>query len=207
MPISPNQFGAVVEDSEQGPRIRLLRPVERPYSANSTFRVSDCPKTKVPFSGPSVRAVRFVAAGQFCNAPNARASALLAIGESGGRFQSNPLTASLIMAPLKDVDVTDEVIMRKLAIAAAAFFLVNPSALAQDKGAGRFQMVGSPVVIMDTSTGQLWIASGNAPEYYMRQICYRGPNGQLMPTPYENMLTDDLAQFQALCSSQIDLQF
>ncbi len=45
----------VVEDGEQGPRIRLLRPTEQPHSANSALRVSECPEGETPISGPSVR--------------------------------------------------------------------------------------------------------------------------------------------------------
>ena len=45
----------VVEDGEQGPHIRLLRPTERPHSANSALRVSDCPKDETRLYGPSVR--------------------------------------------------------------------------------------------------------------------------------------------------------
>ncbi|GEM_PF-2394429 len=47
----------VVEDGEQGPRIRLLNPTERPHSGNSTLRVSDCPEDATPISGPSVGGV------------------------------------------------------------------------------------------------------------------------------------------------------
>ena len=45
----------VVEDGEQGPRIRLLRPTERPHSDNSALRVSACPEDETRLSGPSVR--------------------------------------------------------------------------------------------------------------------------------------------------------
>ena len=45
----------VVEDGEQGPRIRLLRPTEPPHSGNSALRASDCPEDATPVSGPSVR--------------------------------------------------------------------------------------------------------------------------------------------------------
>ncbi len=45
----------VVEDGEQGPRIRLLRPTEQPHSGNSALRVSDCPEDERSVSGPSVR--------------------------------------------------------------------------------------------------------------------------------------------------------
>ena len=45
----------VVEDGEQGPRIRLLRPTEQRHSANSALRVSDCPKDEARLYGPSVR--------------------------------------------------------------------------------------------------------------------------------------------------------
>ena len=44
----------VVEDGEHGPRIRLLTPTERPYSDNSSLRVSGCPEDESPVSGPSV---------------------------------------------------------------------------------------------------------------------------------------------------------
>ncbi len=47
----------VVEDGEQGPRIRLLRPTESPHSDNSALRVSDCPEDETPVSGPSVQGV------------------------------------------------------------------------------------------------------------------------------------------------------
>ena len=47
----------VVEDGEQGPRIRLLSPTEQPHSANSALRASDCPEDETPVSGPSVREV------------------------------------------------------------------------------------------------------------------------------------------------------
>ncbi len=47
----------VVEDGEQGPRIRLLRPTERPHSANSAPRVSDCPEDETLAYGPSVQGV------------------------------------------------------------------------------------------------------------------------------------------------------
>ncbi len=47
----------VVEDGEQGPRIRLLSPTEQPHSANSAPRVSDCPEDETPVSGPSVGGV------------------------------------------------------------------------------------------------------------------------------------------------------
>ena len=47
----------VVEDGEQGPHIRLLRPTEQPHSDNSALRVSDCPEDERPVSGPSVRGV------------------------------------------------------------------------------------------------------------------------------------------------------
>ena len=45
----------VVEDGEQGPRIRLLRPTERRHSAKSALRASECPEDAAPVSGPSVR--------------------------------------------------------------------------------------------------------------------------------------------------------
>ena len=91
--------------------------------------------------------------------------------------------------------------MRTLLISTVAFLLLNPNALAQEEGGGRFQMSGpAPIVVIDTATGQLWVVTGNAPDYYMRQVCYLGPNHQLMPTPYENTFTNDLAQFRALCS-------
>ncbi len=44
----------VVEDGEQGPRIRLLMPTEAPHSANSALRVSGRPKDEAPVYGPSV---------------------------------------------------------------------------------------------------------------------------------------------------------
>ena len=44
----------VVEDGEQGPRIRLLRPTGQSHSANSVLRVSDCPKDKTRLYEPSV---------------------------------------------------------------------------------------------------------------------------------------------------------
>ncbi len=44
----------VVEDGEEGPRIRLLNPTERPHSTNSARRVSDHPKDEAPVYGPSV---------------------------------------------------------------------------------------------------------------------------------------------------------
>jgi hypothetical protein len=47
----------VVEDGEQGPHIRLLRPTERPHGANSAFRVSDPSEDETPVTGPSVRGV------------------------------------------------------------------------------------------------------------------------------------------------------
>ena len=47
----------VVEDGEQGPRIRLLRPTDQPHSDNSALRVSDRPKDEAPVSGTSVRGV------------------------------------------------------------------------------------------------------------------------------------------------------
>ncbi len=47
----------VVEDGEQGPRIRLLMPTGAPHSANSALRVSGRPKDEAPVSGPSVREV------------------------------------------------------------------------------------------------------------------------------------------------------
>ena len=45
----------VVEDAEQGPRIRLLSPTEPPHSANSASHVSDCPEDETPACEPSVR--------------------------------------------------------------------------------------------------------------------------------------------------------
>ncbi len=45
----------VVEDGEQGPRIRLLTPTEQPHSANSASRVSDYPEDESPVSGSPVR--------------------------------------------------------------------------------------------------------------------------------------------------------
>ena len=45
----------VVEDAEHGPRFRLLTPTERPHSANSARRVSDCPEGETPACEPSVR--------------------------------------------------------------------------------------------------------------------------------------------------------
>ena len=47
----------VVEDGEQGPRIRLLRPTEQPHSGNSALRVSECPEDETRLYGPSVRGV------------------------------------------------------------------------------------------------------------------------------------------------------
>ena len=47
----------VVEDGEQGPRIRLLRPTESPHSDNSALRVSDCPEDETRLHPPSVRGV------------------------------------------------------------------------------------------------------------------------------------------------------
>jgi hypothetical protein len=47
----------VVEDGEQGPRIRLLSPTEQPHSANSASYAPDCPKDKMRVYGPSVREV------------------------------------------------------------------------------------------------------------------------------------------------------
>lgn len=44
----------VVEDGEHGPRIRLLRPTEQPYSANSASPISDCPKDETGVYGPSI---------------------------------------------------------------------------------------------------------------------------------------------------------
>ncbi len=44
----------VVEDGEQGPRIRLLRPTEQPPSANSARRVSDPPGDETPVCEPCV---------------------------------------------------------------------------------------------------------------------------------------------------------
>jgi hypothetical protein len=47
---------AVVEDGEQGVRIRLLRPTDRPHSANSAFRPprEECPEAKVPLCAPPI---------------------------------------------------------------------------------------------------------------------------------------------------------
>ena len=45
----------VVEDGEQGPRIRLLMPTEAPHSDKSALRVSTSPEDETPVSGPSVR--------------------------------------------------------------------------------------------------------------------------------------------------------
>ncbi len=45
----------VVEDDEQEPTFRLLPPTERPYSANSASRVSDCAEDETRVSEPSVR--------------------------------------------------------------------------------------------------------------------------------------------------------
>ncbi len=47
----------VVEDGEQGPRIRLLRPTEQPHSGNTSLRVSHPPEDEAPVSGPSVQGV------------------------------------------------------------------------------------------------------------------------------------------------------
>ena len=47
----------VVEDGEHGPRIRLLRPAEPPYSANSASRASDPHENETPAYGPSVQKV------------------------------------------------------------------------------------------------------------------------------------------------------
>ena len=44
----------VVEDSEQGPRIRLLTPTERRQSANSVARASDPPEDETPAYAPSI---------------------------------------------------------------------------------------------------------------------------------------------------------
>ena len=44
----------VVEDGEQGTRMRLLTPTGRRQSANSVARVSDPPEDEKPVSGPSV---------------------------------------------------------------------------------------------------------------------------------------------------------
>ncbi len=44
----------VVEDGEQGPRIRLPRPTEQPHSDNSALRVSGCREDETPLYGPSV---------------------------------------------------------------------------------------------------------------------------------------------------------
>jgi hypothetical protein len=48
----------VVEDGEQGPRIRLLTPTERSHSDNSARRVSDYPEDNMSVSGPSVRGAK-----------------------------------------------------------------------------------------------------------------------------------------------------
>ncbi len=47
----------VVEDGEQGPCIRLLRPTEPPHSGNSALRVSDCPEDEARLYGASDRGV------------------------------------------------------------------------------------------------------------------------------------------------------
>ena len=47
----------VVEDGEQGPRIRLLRPTEPPHSDDSALRVSDHPENEAPAYGPSAQEV------------------------------------------------------------------------------------------------------------------------------------------------------
>ena len=57
---APLRYGLgweIFEDGEHGPRIRLRRPTERPHSANSALRVSDCPEDKTLVSGPSVQGV------------------------------------------------------------------------------------------------------------------------------------------------------
>ncbi len=45
----------VVEDGEHGPRIRLLRPTEQPYSADSSLRAPAPPEDEARLYGPSVR--------------------------------------------------------------------------------------------------------------------------------------------------------
>ena len=47
----------VVENGEQGPRIRLLTPTEPPPSGNSALQAPNRPEDETPISGPSVGGV------------------------------------------------------------------------------------------------------------------------------------------------------
>jgi len=68
---------------------------------------------------------------------------------------------------------------------------------------GRFLLVNNPTTVIDTVTGQVWIAKGpaNNGTYYFVKMCYRDPkSGALMPTPYENELTHNLSEFTKECN-------
>ena len=54
LPVSWWAARTVVEDGEQGPRIRLLTPTERTHSANSVAPVSDPPEDETPVTGASI---------------------------------------------------------------------------------------------------------------------------------------------------------
>jgi hypothetical protein len=71
-----------------------------------------------------------------------------------------------------------------------------------DSGTQRFQIQTNPLVVIDTVTGQVWIARrGSAGKYYLARVCYLSSTGsELMPTPYEDSFTEDLSKFKGVCS-------
>ena len=87
-------------------------------------------------------------------------------------------------------------------VTVVTFLVIGSSIAAAQEGIGRYQLMeNAPLTVLDTATGQLWIASSHKrARYAMSRICYRGPKGQLMPTPYEDKFIDDLTVFESVCA-------
>ena len=79
--------------------------------------------------------------------------------------------------------------MKFFIFVAALFLSVIANCSAAEEG--RFQIGRQgPLTVLDTQTGQLWKADGDAQQgYFMRKICYLGPKGVLMEGPYEHIMS------------------
>ena len=89
-------------------------------------------------------------------------------------------------------------------VTVVTFIVIGSSIAAAQDGIDRFQqmdMATGTMAVIDTATGGLWVATKSTQgDHYLKQVCYLGPNGYLMPTPYEDHFVDDLTVFESICA-------
>lgn len=78
---------------------------------------------------------------------------------------------------------------------------INIENVGKENYNNRFQITTSPVMVIDSATGQVWQAVGDAAHgYSFAQMCYKSKDGKnLIPTPYEEEFISDKFLRQKTC--------